>query len=274
MKSLFYIVTLFLSVIVSSNAATISGTLSLPVNVVAPSGGAEFEVSTFLIQFSDSFEASRDTVTIAQGQNSTTYSFNIPEPPAFDEFRLEFECKSACDSLGVTTDGLWSETEGVTSLFGATEYDSTTDQVINILLETADVFTGTINFPAGFVATGAEFFLIRLDNSNPFSFETFTTFVSANAGDTSLPFTLGVPNAGSNGGWFLEVSCLSCDTRLSDGDQYATTMLGDPLSLQEDDAFFYQVNSDYSNIKMTLIALAPVSETDLNIVPVISLLLD
>ncbi len=277
MKTISIIFILLFSAVNISHAATISGTISLPANVTAGSSGVVLDVSTFPLQFefTDSgFIVSSDTVTIAPGQNSASYTFEIPEPPSFDNYRLSFECTSGCDGLGVTTEGLWSVSEGVTSFVNATEFDSSVDNSIAILLESADTFSGIVNLPESVAATGDEFIIVNIRDSNPFSLSSFSVSGFLDPGQTSFPFTLGVPNGNFNGGWFVEVSCLSCGDTISEATQYTTTLAGDPLSLLEGQRFFYRVFNDYSGLSLTLITISPPSESSPTIVPVLGLLLD
>ena len=276
MKSIFYALTLFISVVSLGNASTVSGTISLPEGILAGSGGVELEVSTFPIQFDDSFRLSRDIVTIAQGQASANYIFDLPEPPTFETFRLEFECLSGCAGLGITTDGFWSDTRGVTgSLLIANNYDSFVDHTIDILLEPADTFSGRVNFPQGAVASGEESIFLTVRDSGFLGTDQYLILLNQEAGATSVNFEIGVPNEGISGGWFVDVFCTGCDQGIIvETAQYSTTALGDPLSVNQDDRFFYRANNNYSGLELTMLAVDQPESLDAIIVPVYDLLLN
>ena len=271
-----FLLAMFSSSVVLAN--TISGTISLPTGVSAGASGVTFEVQTFPLRISfvnGSFVISSDTVTIPAGSSSASYNLQIEDDSTLDE-RVEFECTAGCASLGITTGGFWSETEGVVNLFDATDYSSLSNHVVNIVTEVADVFSGKIKFPEGFTAIGGitEQLVLRV-SSNDFLSLGFANYIFPEAGENEWNFSVGVPKDQTPSAWTITLSCNTCDAGITVGDHFTTTISGDPLSLDESNAFSYQKDNNYSNMSLTLIPTQPPEEDpNLVIAPIIYLLQD
>lgn len=236
---------------------SLSGRLSLPFGQVAPAGGVTFDVSTFFADFAfvdGQFLSTFDEVTIPEGQNSAAYEIDLfDEDPIVEERRLDFECIRGCEGLDITTSGLWSESTGVSGFFRATTYSHFADNVVDITLESADTFTGTVFLPVGQVATSAEFIPVRVSEEGVFLGASYSTFIRTMPGENGWTFQLGVPTDSAASNWSVEVVCLSCEPTISTEVQYATTINGDPLSEVEANRFLFAPNVDHSGVDMTFL---------------------
>jgi len=272
----------------NANAQTysISGTFSLPGGIVAPSGGAEFKISTDPLETFEvgggSLESSA-TVIIPAFFNGGSYSLTLrdaPEPaetqPPTDPNpkKLMFECVSGCDSLGAITSGYWSITAGVVDADQATEFPATQNATVNILLPRGDVFSGVVKLPEGFLATGDEQITVTIKGNSFSNPPTFSQLIETEEDENEWPFRFVAPR-NLVGGWFMELSCVSCDENIPVEAHLPTTALGDPMTLDGAQDFFFIRFRTYSNMVMTFISTK--EEPELNAASVIgamSILLD
>jgi len=128
---------------------------------------------------------------------------------------------------------------------------------VDIVTELADRFSGNIRFPEGFVAEGDEFIFINVRRAGDFVIDRFSQGFLTEVGQTSWGFDLTAPRSATGAGWVVDVSCSSCDEGISAEDHFPTTVNGDPMSLNDADAFLFPRNQNYSDINMTLISIAP-----------------
>lgn len=254
--------------IASAFANTISGTISLPSGVTAPSGGVILTVRS--LRF-DSFGFGRDRVTIPSGSSSTNYSLVFSDDV---ERQVVFNCDDGCGSLDITTSGGWSNTSGVGGDFSAQVFNAGQNHVVNIQLETADTFTGSVSLPEGLVAKGNEFLLASISSNNRFSFESYSEGEILTAGQTSFDFKIGVPSNATSSSWQVRFVCLDCETRVESKTHYATTIIGAPPALDSDSSFPFLKNTDYANLNLTLIDNKPINMKQVILSPILLLLDD
>ena len=236
---------------------SLSGRLSLPFGQVAPAGGVTFNVSTFVADFAfidGQFLSTFDEVTIPEGQNSASYETNLfDEDPIVEERRLDVDCIRGCAGLDITTSGQWNEFTGVSDFFRATRYSHFADHVVDITLEAADTFSGTVFLPEGQVATGFEFIPVRVSEVGMVLGASYSTFIRTMPGENGWTYQLGVPTDSIASNWSVEVSCLSCEPSVSSEIQYATTRDGNPLSEVRENRFLFDPNVDHSEVNMTFL---------------------
>jgi len=241
----------------SRSPGSFRGTLSLPNGQVAPSGGVSFDISTFPAEFAfvdGEFLSTITEVTIPQGQNSANYEIELfEESPDSDQKSLDFECVRGCTGLDITTNGSWSESLGVTDFFFGTPYSHFANNTVNITLEAADTFTGTISLPDGFLSTGNEFIVVSIGEEGLLLGSRYSTFVRTMPNENGWSYQLGVPTNSVAPNWSVRVSCLSCGPNISTETQFTTTVMGDPLTEIEVNRFLFTPNTDYSDVNMTLI---------------------
>ncbi len=279
---------LFVTFNATAQTYSISGTFSLPAGVVAPSGGAEFKVSTDPLESFDvgggTLESST-TVIIPAVQNASSYILTMKDapPPAEGEAQVDpnpkklmFECVSGCDALGVITSGYWSATSGVVDADQATEFPAIQNATANILLPRGDVFSGIVKLPESFVATGDEQITVLLKGSTFNNPPIFSQLIEPEEGDSEWPFRVVVPQLNAVGGWFIELSCVSCNEDIPVETHLPTTVTGDPMTLDSSQDFFFIKFRTYSNMVMTFISTREEepSNNAASIVGAISLLLD
>lgn len=256
--------------ILSANANTISGAVSLPPGVVAPSGGLDITVGS--IPFDD-FGFGRDRVRISAGQSSASYVLQFSDNSDRD---ITFDCED-CANLDVTSDGGWSNTQGVVGTFSGQTFSGALDHVVNIRLERADTFKGTVSLPSGVIATGGEFLFVSIRSTDPFSFDSFGDGELLSAGQTSFEFAIGAPSDSRRSGWDIRFVCLSCAPRVEPSGHFATTVAGGIPSLDSDSAFQFSSGLDFNGIDLTFIdnqAIPDESEEGEIIIAPILLLLD
>ena len=237
-----------------------SGSIALPSGVVAGAGGVTLRIQTFPLEFRIvGFEifVSSTEVTIPQGSNSVNYRIDLQEDPTFETKGLEFRCLSGCESLDVTTAGLWSEVVGVTNFFNDTDYSHYADNDVDILLEPADSFSGTVQLPNALTFLGTEFIVIRVSEVNVLFGNSFTTFLSPGVGETSWPFNIGAPSDSTAPNWSIEISCFGCDGAISTASQFATTVNGNPLSTNPVNKHLFVSDQDFTGIELELLLVTP-----------------
>ena len=237
------------------------GKLSLGDGVVAPAGGVEITIRTFPIDFLLSnfvFRRSSIEVEVPAGESEVCYSLDFLKGGADDTKQLEFNCNRGCDDLDLVTRGFWNASTGNAGgfIFG-TSYPVLQETPVDITLKSADTFKGEIRFPDGFVANGNEQFSIRVEaefDGLAFFPESYTSFYYPDAGATSIPFTIGVPNElDSLRGWTVSLSCLSCDDGLVSTNTFVTSALGGPLSTEASSAFEFDSMQDNFGIVLTVL---------------------
>jgi len=179
-----------------------------------------------------------------------------------------------CFDLGVTTDGAWSDTDGVVANFHGTDFSRTTDHLVNIRLETASRFSGQIRLPEGFAARGDEFVFVRISSNDRFAFSSFLVGEILTNSDTSSAFEIGVPSDETSQSWNVEFGCLSCDDDILGDDVFASTITGNPAVTDENLAFAFPRSGNVSGLTLTLISLAPPEPKPVTIAPILFLLND
>lgn len=254
--------------IASANAALLNGSINLPSGVVSGSG------TQFLISTQPNLGV-QSTVTIASSQSSAPYSLNLPNGASY---RVRFDCVSGCQGLDITTAGFWRQAPAGIVGFeaNATSYLSAQNQTVNIQLGLADTFSGVINLPEEFIATGDETLVATVTAAVFGDAAVFRQVISTQEGETSWPFTIGVPAAETGGGWNFDVQCENCDVDIADQVHYPTSVAGDPASLEIGSRFFYLKNRDNLAMELTLISIAEPEPSDetLVIAPILLLLDD
>jgi len=250
-----------------SIGAPLSGSLSLPPSTAAGSGGVRFTIST------QPSLGVQSTISIPAFQNSVGYSLTLPNGA---NYRVKFDCVSGCELLNTTTTGLWSADDGVVArLSDATSYSSSQTQVVNLRLEEADVFSGFVNFPEGFQATGAEAITVSVIGASFAANAIFTQTIQPQADQSSWAFVVGVPPDETLGGWNMQLRCVDCNPGLASEPHFPTEVLGDPASLSINQQFFYLKNRDNPNIVVTFISnVRPEATGDSALAPIYLLLGD
>lgn len=237
-----------------------SGTISLPSGLIAGPDGVTFEIKSNPIQleFIDGqFLSSSTEVTIPNGQNSVSFQFDLLRiDNLFGPF-LEFECLTGCTALDITSTGIWSESLGVTGsiLSSATTYSDSRDNAVDLLMEDADTFSGVVSLPDGYENVEEFSIIVRISDSGFFQFDSYSTFVQFESGDTSMPFSIGVPSDESSS-WTISVNCVpACPSGIVNETVYATEFVGDPLTENQNLQRLFPVASDYPNLTLTLLQL-------------------
>lgn len=253
-----------------------SGTFSLPQGIVAPAGGTVFNLATdpldeFTLNSRVAYSATE--VQIAAGQTSVFYTLRLDNSPVVLNKTLKFECVSGCDELDITTVGWWSSLKGVVAKADASNFVANTSQTIDIQMEPADVFAGSIIFPDDFLATGTELFTIEITETAFAVTARFSQQVLATENSQSVDFRLAVPADETNGGWNMSLRCLDCVSDLAAGPYYPTRVNGDPASLESSQQFFFQKNRDYTDIQFSLISLREPEVPRRPVISAISILL-
>jgi len=218
-----------------------------------------------------------DDVTIPAGSSSTSYSM----PTSDDAFsNIHFDCEKGCLGNGITSEGSWSETEGVTgtSLFNSsTEYDSQLDHIVDISLENAVRFKGRVEFPENFKATGSEDITIEAEEyglNNFFLANSFRDFVVLSERASFAEFDFNVPVTGpANGSWQLSFSCFLCRVEISPAEHFATTINGGLGTTFSGNAFPFESIGNYTNLSLLFPGEIPAPKTSL-MSPIIFLLED
>ena len=230
----------------TANANTISGTVSLPSGMVAPAGGLDISVRGFPI---GDFFLGSDRVTIAAGQSNANYFLEFLDN---EDRRIEFNCDD-CASIDVSSNGFWDNTAGIVGFFGATQFSGSQNHIVNILLESADTFRGTVSLPAGLRAQGDEFISVSINDTGFLSLNSFSDGEFLSEGQTSFGFAIGAPTNATNSGWDIRFSCSGCEERIEAEFHYATSLSGSNAALDSDLAFTFANNRDHSGIRLTLI---------------------
>lgn len=234
------------------------GVVSLPLGTLAPAGGAAITISTFPIDFefgSDlSIKQSSVDVLIPAGQNSVPYVLDLFDPePSSATKKLNVECTAGCDSMDVTTAGFWNESSGFGGLINATGYDHFSEHTVNIALEDADTFSGSIEMPEGLTVSGPTLFSINVEEvDGDIIPESYSYSIEGTEGGADFPFHIGVPSDTSATEWRVSVKCLVCAPEISRATLYASTISGGVLTEDNASAFGFGVGSDYTGIIMTL----------------------
>lgn len=274
---------------VSAQTFSISGDIRLPAGIVAPSGGAEFKISTDPLESFDvgggTLESSV-TVVIPAVFSRTSYSLTMKDapPPAQGQpasdpnpKKLMFECVSGCDNLGAVTSGYWSTTAGVVDAADASEFPATENAFVDIELPRGDVFSGSVKLPEGFVATGGEQITVLIRGNLFTNPPIFSQLIEPEEGESEWPFRIVVPDLQGVGGWFVELTCEMCDEDIPGEAHLPTTVAGDPMTLDSAQDFFFIKFRTYSGMLMTFISTReePIEEDNAaKVLGAISILLD
>ncbi len=236
-------------------AGSFSGDISLPEGILAGIGGVTFTLKANMIDFEfidgvfTVFPSSVD-VTIPEGMNRTSYFLQLNSNTRSETKSLSFNCKSGCDDLNITTDGDWSESIGVGGLFSRTNYPSRNQNIVNILLEEADTFSGTVSLPMGVVASGEESIIVIVSETTGFLKTSFSYTIRPVAGEVSWPFKIGVPTDSSTPNWNINIRCLACDNSIPLDTQYASQVSGSPLTLNSTESHPFPADVDQAEIDM------------------------
>lgn len=266
----------FLPSILWAQTNQISGSFRLPSGVNATGTGAVFEISTDpLDQFTLNSRVafSSTAVTVLPGNNSANYSLRLDNSPNQVSKKIKFECVSGCQSLDITSVGWWSASRGVVGRADASDYLANANLSIDLTMEGADTFAGTIVLPEGFTSTGNEEYTVEVRESSFAVTALFTQTVAPAANATSVPFRIGVPAQETGGGWNLNIRCQACEADLEDGPYYPRSASGNPVSLAAAGQFFFLKNNDFTNMQFDLISLRKPEVSPAAVVGAISLLL-
>jgi hypothetical protein len=253
-----------------------SGTFSLPGGVTAPSGGTRFEVRTEPIDeftFNSQVAYSSTQVNLLAGQSSSNYSIRLDNSPQVLNKTVRFVCLSGCANLDITTSGWWSASAGVVGQADASSFAANTDRTINLQLEPADIFAGSIVLPEDFTTTGAEQFIVEVVEASFAITARFTQTIEPSANLQQINFRLGVPSNETGGGWNLSMRCINCANDLEAGPYFAKSISGVPVSLKSVGQFFFRKNADYQNMRLDLISLHKSDVNPAAVLGAVSLLL-
>ena len=253
-----------------------SGSFSLPSGITAPSGGTRFEVRTDPIDeftFNSRVAYSSVEVNLIAGQNSSNYSIRLDNSPQVVNKTLRIVCVSGCENLDVTTFGWWSSSAGVVGQADASSFVANTNRTINLQMETADLFAGTIVLPEDFATTGDEQFVVEVVESNFAITARFTQNIEPAANLQQVSFRLGVPSNETGGGWNVSVRCINCASDLGDGPYFAKSASAAPVSLSAIGQFFFRKDADYQNMRFDLISLRKPDVSRAAVIGAMSLLL-
>jgi len=167
-----------LNLLLDAEPGSFSGTISLPPGVNAGAGGVIYNIGVLEFVFIDGiFSRPIDAVIIPEGQNSADYQFDLLS--ADGNHVLNFECTSGCEGLDVTTDGFWSESLGVVGsfIFGATRFSAAVDNEVDIVMESADTFSGTVSLPSGITGNDFTAVVVRVRDTGFLQFDSYSTIV-------------------------------------------------------------------------------------------------
>ena len=253
--SIFGLLLLFTSTFVFAQSFSISGTFSLPSGSAAPSGGASYTISTDPLEsipVGGGALQSSTTIIVQAGSRVANYSVTLrDQPPGAPTKKLRFKCNTGCSSLGLVTEAYWSLSNGAVGENQASDFAPTQNYAVNIETPQADVFSGIVRFPDGVTATGGETITVLIRASSFSNAATFSQNLSAQAGQTFLPFYIGVPILSGIGGWNVELSCNGCGDEIEPGVLFPTTRNGDPMTQQSNQKFFFLVSRDNLNMSLT-----------------------
>lgn len=251
-----------------ASANIISGTISLPSGIVAPADGVSFTVESFGFDPEGAV-----SVFIPSGQDSVSYTLEF----SIDDYQfVNFECNSGCDTLDITTTGGWDNTRGVVGWYDGQRFAGTQDHVVDILLELADSFTGTVEFPDGAVANDIFYFIVAITSADSFSSDSrYTAIELLSPGQqSSFNFKIGVPTDETSTAWRVSFGCiLECASVTQTGQHYATSAFGGDSSIDPSVAFEFPKGQDYSDLRLNLIDTSPIP-IDFTLAPILMLLED
>ena len=256
----------FVSVQGHAQTHTLSGNLSLPSGVSNTQSDVIFRLFT-LTDTGGSGEFGTGPATIAKiskGSQSTSYSLNLqnstgPEPGQsgnYAPFKLGFECLQGCGlDLQTTTQGFWKPSAGVVDLTRAQVFSAnSSDLTLNITLGNADFFTGNIRLPEGLAAQGGEIITLTITGSSFSNPPVFERQFIATSGQSAWSFMLGLPRISGVGGWNLKLSCGLCDEQILSAEQYPTTAVGDPMTLDIAVQRFFVKFQNATDLSLTFLA--------------------
>ncbi|MBX2881537.1 MAG: thrombospondin type 3 repeat-containing protein [Granulosicoccus sp.] len=200
-------------------ADIITGTISLPGALTAPSGGSNF---TLRVLDSGGTFPLTDIVTIPEGQSSINYQLNIATNGSATR-RVIYDCNFGCD--GLFDQGFYvSNTEMSTDLNDATPIAGGTPQTnINLVVIPTNSISGILSLPPPFVSpVGAMEFRMTAQPVGSITGASVQT-ITIGAGATQRQFNLDV--VGNAGGvWRVIYDCLTnCDGLVEFG-FYNTTL--------------------------------------------------
>ena len=242
LKSMF-ILSLFITSLSFAQTTIINGAISLPDNMVAGENGVEV---TLMGTFLDDNPLSRQTVTIPSGQTSTNYSLAFNR----DFQQIEIECDD-CFNLGLINEGAWQQTLGITSRFDGTPISLGTNNNIDIELEEAVRFAGRVLFPENFIASGDELILINFFRQDFIGGATVVLSPSEGE-DVGLNFKVSVPvDLFEPTGIFIDITCSICSEDITNDNLFASTLNGDPTTIEEESAALFPITEDHINLILT-----------------------
>ncbi|RBP50869.1 hypothetical protein [Arenicella xantha] len=255
-----------------SQTNRVSGTVDLPAGIIVSQDELVFEVSTdplSIILTDDGELETSTTVTIARFSRSANYSILLkddassedPDAPDYEDFRLRFECISGCtSSLPLTTAGFWDTSKGVVDELQAELFQLASSPVdddgvitVDIALERADMYSGTIRLPDGVAADGDEEIELVLTGAALSNKPVFSQMMSASKDQTAFPFLLGVPRLSNISGWNVQLKCETCPEGVLSDPQFPTTAAGNPLSFTDGESFLYRKFDSFINMELTFI---------------------
>ena len=129
-----------------TNGKTISGAISLPSGVSAPSGGFAGTVNIVAAGGHSLYSAQ---FNVPEGINSTTYTVTVPSDESISEYRVRYDLHD--DYLGYVKNGYYSISGTTTNSNSATLIDVNSGDTtgINLTINTGNTISGTISLPLG-----------------------------------------------------------------------------------------------------------------------------
>ncbi len=201
-------------------ADLITGTVSLPNSDLAPAGGVSLSISASDTTGSGEFRS--DSIEIAAGSNSATYSLSTAGADASSQYRIRYQCSTGCGAdylpaghfAGATTE---LDEDDALLLAGLIDHNN-----INMTLIEANTISGSITLPAGEVAPvggiGVTVTAINLnDTSQSFSINTVITEQAANI-NYVLPIVGDITAR-----WLVLYGCFSCQGYYQNQGRYSTS---------------------------------------------------
>jgi len=253
-----------------AQAATVSGTVSLPPGDVAPAGGVELNLNAWDGTSNNNTNVNVNVI-IPQGQSSVPYSIDVPD--SADSIHLAMNCLTNCDGYYIDSyfyNAATSETYTGYHFYNEEALQggkSHTD--INMTLYRGIEISGTISLPAGETASkefGVSIVAYEVKNAGQYNKPSHSSSntVTFPAGASSVPYSVRVFDD-STIKWEVEYSCYTnlengysntCDTDdyIRQGQYSNNGTKGGNLSIYLDDPknSEFLVQGGQSNINLTI----------------------
>jgi len=181
---------------------TISGTISLPSGITAPSQGIEGQV---YVESQNSDESYSIIFDIPSGASSTNYILTIPPEAISSIYRVSYWLDNNYNKY---------LNEGYYSSSGTTDYDSampvdvsvTSISGINLTLLAGNTISGTISMPSGTLAPAGgidgEIYVESQDGSSSY-FSNFTIGAASGSTSYNIAVPVGTPSSGYKVSYWL-----------------------------------------------------------------------